>query len=71
MPDIINTLCLYFGRAEHILERAIIKAKSMPSPRDKLEALIEFALSVQNICATVEFSGLTSHLNNSTLVKEL
>ena len=71
VPDIINTFRLYFGRPEHILERAINKAKSMPSPRDKLEVLFEFALNVQNICATMVSCGLESHLNNAMLVKEL
>lgn len=71
VPDIIRTLRLVFGRPEHILERVINKARNMPSPRDKLEALIEFALNVQNICATIESCGLDGHLNNPMLVKEL
>ena len=60
LPDIINKLRLCFGRPEHILERAIIKAKSMPSSGDKLDAIIKFSLSVQVICATMESCGLKS-----------
>lgn len=71
MPDIIQTLRLCFGRPEHLLERAINNAKNMPSPKDKLESIIEFAINVQNICATMESCGLESHLNNPMLVKEL
>ncbi|GBP17521.1 hypothetical protein EVAR_74115_1 [Eumeta japonica] len=71
VPDVIRTLRLCFGRPEHILERVINKARTMPSPRDKLESIIEFAINVQNICATMESCGLESHLNNPMLVKEL
>lgn len=38
---------------------------------DKLETIISFALSVENLCATMETSGLISYLQNPSLLKEL
>jgi len=60
-----------FGRPEHILERIINKAKSTPPIKEKLETLIDFSLSVQNICATMESCQMYTHMHNSFLVKEL
>ncbi|XP_075158026.1 uncharacterized protein LOC142231296 [Haematobia irritans] len=71
VPEIIETLRMCFGRPEHILERAINKARSMPSPKDKLESLIDFALSVKNIVATIESCEMQVYLNNPMIVKEL
>ncbi|XP_036347976.1 uncharacterized protein LOC118757366 [Rhagoletis pomonella] len=71
VPEIIKTLRMCFGRSEHILERAMDKARAMPALKDKLEGLIEFALCVRNICATVEGCQMHIHLHNPRLVKEL
>lgn len=71
VPEIIQTLRMCFGRPEHILERVIAKARSMPVVKDKLDALIEYAMCVRNICATMEGCQLESHLSNPLLVKEL
>ncbi|XP_053968959.1 uncharacterized protein LOC128870369 [Anastrepha ludens] len=71
VPEIIKTLRMCFGRPEHILERAMNKARAMPALKDKLEGLIEFALCVRNICATMEGCQMYMHLHNPLLVKEL
>ncbi|XP_075167473.1 uncharacterized protein LOC142239564 [Haematobia irritans] len=71
VPEIIETLRMCFGRPEHILDRAISKARNMPAIKDKLDALIEYAMCVRNICSTMEGCKLNSHLNNPLLVKEL
>lgn len=71
VPEIIQTLRMCFGRPEHILERVIAKARSMPPIKDKLDALIEYAMCVRNICATMEGCQLLPHLDNPLLVKEL
>ncbi|XP_037828693.1 uncharacterized protein LOC119616432 [Lucilia sericata] len=71
VPEIIRTLRMCFGRPEHILERVISKAKNMPPIKDKLDTLIEYAMCVRNICATMECCQMQSHLNNPLLVKEL
>ncbi|XP_036329696.1 uncharacterized protein LOC118741829 [Rhagoletis pomonella] len=71
VPDVLNTLKMFFGRPEHILERMITKARKIPPPKERLESLIEFALAVRNICATMQTCKLEQHLNNPMLVKEL
>ena len=39
--------------------------------KEKLEAIIDFALAVRNISSTMESCNLIAHLNNPILVKEL
>lgn len=70
VPEIIQTLRMYFGRPEHILERVIEKARKLPSTKEKLESMIDFALSVKNIYSTMEACKMESHMNNPMLVKE-
>ncbi|KAL7739644.1 hypothetical protein ACLKA6_018854 [Drosophila palustris] len=71
VSDVISTLKMFFGRPEHILERMIDRVRKLPPPKDRLESFIDFALAVRNICAMMEASNLTAHLNNPMLVKEL
>jgi len=66
----MSTLKMFFGRPEHILERMIDKVRKLAAPKEKLESIIEYALAVRNICATIEACSLTAHLNNPMLVKE-
>ncbi|GBP02981.1 hypothetical protein EVAR_69129_1 [Eumeta japonica] len=70
VPEIIQTLRMYFGRPEHILERVIEKARQLPPPKDRLESMIDFALAVKNIYSTMETCKMESHMNNPMLVKE-
>nr|XP_043069359.1 uncharacterized protein LOC122322069 [Drosophila bipectinata] len=71
IPEVISTLKMFFGRPEHILERMVEKVRRLAPPKDRLEALIEYALAVRNVCATMEACDLKAHLNNPMLVKEL
>ncbi|KAH8339623.1 hypothetical protein KR067_011866 [Drosophila pandora] len=71
VPDVISTLKMFFGRPEHILERMVEKVRRLAPPKDRLEALIEYALAVRNVCAIMEACDLKAHLNNPMLVKEL
>ncbi|XP_055920797.1 uncharacterized protein LOC129952301 [Eupeodes corollae] len=71
VPDIIKTLRMRFGRPEHVLHAMIAKAKNQAPPKaDKMETLIEYVLAIQNVCAVMEASQMTAHLNNPTLLKE-
>ncbi|XP_055922260.1 uncharacterized protein LOC129953275 [Eupeodes corollae] len=70
VPEIIQTLKMCFGRPEYIIENMIDRARKLPPPKDKLENIIEFALSVSNICSTMEACQMSAHLNNPMLVKE-
>ena len=70
--DIINTLRMLYGRPEIIIYSLQEQIRTGPTPKtDKLESIIEYAVSVQNLCATIEASGLSSHLNNPSLQQEL
>ena len=71
VPEIIYTLKLCFGRPEYILEREIEKARKILPSKDKLEALIDFALCVKNIYFTMEVCEMNDYMNNPMLVKEL
>lgn len=69
--EIIQTLEMCFGRPEHILDSMIEKATKTPPLKDKLDSLIEYALTIRNICSTMEACNLVAHLNNPLLVKTL
>ncbi|XP_075167653.1 uncharacterized protein LOC142239764 [Haematobia irritans] len=69
--EIIQTLEMCFGRPEHILDSMIEKATKIPPLKDRLDSLIEYALTVRNICSTMEACNLVAHLNNPMLVKTL
>ena len=72
VPNIIETLRMLYGRPEVLIHTLLEQIRREPAPKaDKLETIVNFALSVQNLCATVESSGLTAHLNNPTLLQEL
>ncbi|XP_036327401.1 uncharacterized protein LOC118740009 [Rhagoletis pomonella] len=42
-----------------------------PQTTDNLESLVNFALEVQNVCASMKASGLQAHLNNPELEQKL
>lgn len=72
VPDVIQTLRLLFGRPELIINTLLQKIRNEPSPKaEKLDSLIKFSLSVQNLCGTMEASGLMAHLYNPMLMQEL
>lgn len=66
VPGVIKTLRLMFGRPELVIQTLIQKVRSEPAPKP-----ISFAMSVQNLCGTMEASGLQSHLCNPMLLQEL
>jgi len=68
VPRILATLEMRFGRPELIINALLAETDYMPTPsEDKLETIVDFALDVQNIVATMTLSGLSSYLNNPTL----
>lgn len=72
VPDVIATLRMMYGRPEIIIHSLLLKIKGEPTPKlERLESIITFALSVQNLCSTIEASGLTAHLYNPSLLQEL
>ncbi|XP_036347102.1 uncharacterized protein LOC118756446, partial [Rhagoletis pomonella] len=71
VPEIIATLRMCFGRPELIIEHLIEKVQKVPPIKDKLDALIDFALCVRNVYSTMESCHMDAYMNNPMLVKEL
>ncbi|XP_062556741.1 uncharacterized protein LOC134221566 [Armigeres subalbatus] len=72
VQGIINTLKMLYGQPEIIVHSLICKISSLPPIReDRLETLVDFAVSVQNFCATVESCGLDDYMYNVTLLHQL
>jgi len=71
VPEVISTLKTLFGRPDQILDRLIEKAKRISVSKDRLDSIIDYALAVRNICATMEACQLDAHLNNPMLVREM
>ncbi|XP_065365528.1 uncharacterized protein LOC135958553 [Calliphora vicina] len=69
VSEIIQTLEMCFP--EHILDSMIEKATKIPPLKDRLDSIIEYALTIRNICSTMEACNLMAHLNNPLLVKTL
>ncbi|XP_065090559.1 uncharacterized protein LOC135711619 [Ochlerotatus camptorhynchus] len=72
VPGILSTLKMLFGQPEVIIQSLIGKVSSLSSIReDKLETLVDFAVNVQNFCATVDACGLQEYMYNVTLLHQL
>ena len=76
LPDnvsgVIKTLRLLFGRPELIINALLQKIRSDPSPKiEKMETIVQFALSVENLVSTMEAAKLQDHLSNPLLLEEL
>uniref|UniRef100_W8BY74 Uncharacterized protein n=1 Tax=Ceratitis capitata TaxID=7213 RepID=W8BY74_CERCA len=70
--QIIATLQMRFGRPELIIGVLQPQICDLPSPSEsQLESIVDFAVEVQNICATMSASGLTCHLNNPEFEQRL
>ncbi|XP_058452848.1 uncharacterized protein LOC131431259 [Malaya genurostris] len=63
---------MLFGRPEIIVHTLIDKINKLPAPKaDKLNTLVDFALAVRNMVATVKACNLEEHLFNITLLQGL
>ncbi|XP_065094846.1 uncharacterized protein LOC135715533 [Ochlerotatus camptorhynchus] len=63
---------MLFGQPEVIIQSLIRKVGSLsPIREDKLETLVDFAVNVQNFCATVDACGLQEYMYNVTLLHQL
>lgn len=72
VKGIVDTLRMLYGQPEVIVHSLIGKISSLPAIReDRLETLVDFAVSVQNFCATVESCGLEEYMYNVTLLHQL
>ncbi|XP_065075283.1 uncharacterized protein LOC135699027 [Ochlerotatus camptorhynchus] len=72
IQGVMDTLRMLYGQPEVIVHSLIAKISSLPAIReDRLETLVDFAVSVQNFCATVELCGLEDYMYNVTLLHQL
>ncbi|XP_054087075.1 uncharacterized protein LOC128921986 [Zeugodacus cucurbitae] len=70
--QIMATLQMRFGRPELIISVLQRQIYELPPPSEShLESIVDFAVEVQNICATMSVSGLISHLNNPEFEQRL
>lgn len=68
----LSTLKMLFGRPEIIVHCLIEKINKIPAPKaDRLNTLVDFALAVRNMVATVRACNLEEHLYNISLLQGL
>ncbi|XP_055604250.1 uncharacterized protein LOC129752501 [Uranotaenia lowii] len=72
LNSIISTLKMLYGRPEIIVRTLIQKIQVLPAPKaEKLQTLVDLAIEVRNLVATVKACKLDDHLYNVTLLQEL
>ncbi|XP_062715999.1 uncharacterized protein LOC134291796 [Aedes albopictus] len=72
VSSVISTLKMLYGRPEAIVQAAIRKIRSLPSPQvEKLDTVVNFALTVENLVATIEACGIEDFVYNASLKMEL
>ncbi|XP_017467025.1 PREDICTED: uncharacterized protein LOC108359612 [Rhagoletis zephyria] len=72
VSQIIDTLRMKFGRPELIIAVLVTRIREIPVVKEnRLEALVDLALEVQNVCATMKASNMLCYLNNPELEQEL
>lgn len=72
LESVLATLKMLFGRPEIIVHSLIQKIHALPAPKpDKLGTLIDFAIAVRNMVATVQNCNLDEHLCNISLLQSL
>ncbi|XP_062705726.1 uncharacterized protein LOC134287612 [Aedes albopictus] len=72
VSGVLSTLKMLFGQPEVIIQSLIEKVSSLPAIReDKLDTLVDFAVHVQNFCATVDACGLQEYMYNVSLLHQL
>lgn len=72
LNQVLATLKMLFGRPEIIVHSLLQKINNLPAPKaDRLGTLVDFALAVRNMVATVKACALEEHLCNLTLLHSL
>lgn len=70
--SVMTTLKMLFGRPEAIVHAVTKKIRALPSPNiDKLETIVNFALNVENLCATIQACEVSDFIYNASLRFEL
>ncbi|XP_058459679.1 uncharacterized protein LOC131435621 [Malaya genurostris] len=72
VSSIIETLRRLYGRPELLVKHLLTKVRRLEAPKpERLDSLINFGLTVQQLCDHLEAANLKSHLANPTLLEEL
>lgn len=72
MNSALSTLKMLFGRPEIIVHSLIQKINMIPAPEaENFNSLVDFALAVRNLVATVQACNIVEHLYNITLLQGL
>ncbi|XP_058811204.1 uncharacterized protein LOC131676095 [Topomyia yanbarensis] len=72
VAGVISTLKMLYGRPETIIQAIVRKVRSLPSPRiENLETLVNFSLTVENLCATIQACEVDDFVYNASLRYEL
>ncbi|XP_058811174.1 uncharacterized protein LOC131676064 [Topomyia yanbarensis] len=72
VPHVINTLRTLYGRPELLIRTLIEKVQRAPAPRhDRLETVMEFGLTVQNLVDHLKTANQFMHLSNPVLMQDL
>ncbi|XP_058811282.1 uncharacterized protein LOC131676179 [Topomyia yanbarensis] len=72
VAGVLSTLKMLYGRPEAIVQAVIKKIRSLPSPSiEKLETVVNFALTVENLVATIQACEVSDFVYNASLRYEL
>ncbi|XP_062710797.1 uncharacterized protein LOC134288888 [Aedes albopictus] len=72
VADILSTLKMLYGRPEAIVQSIVRKIKNLPPPNtENLETVVNFALTVKNMIATIRACEVTDFIFNASLRYEL
>ncbi|XP_062541184.1 uncharacterized protein LOC134209208 [Armigeres subalbatus] len=72
VAGVMSTLKMLYGRPEAIIQAIIRKVRSLPPPNmEKLETVVNFALTVENLVATIQACEVGDFVYNSSLRYEL
>lgn len=72
VSGVLSTLKMLYGKPETIIHAITMKIRSLPPPdMNKLETLVNFALSVENLCATIDACDVEEFMYNASLRYEL
>ncbi|XP_055613505.1 uncharacterized protein LOC129759945 [Uranotaenia lowii] len=72
VTGVISTLKMIFGRPETIIHAMIARIRTLTPPNiDRLETIVNFALTVENLCANIEACGVPDFVYNASLRIEM
>ncbi|XP_055542826.1 uncharacterized protein LOC129728414 [Wyeomyia smithii] len=72
VAGVMSTLKMLYGRPEAIVQAIVKKVRTLPSPNlDRLETVVNFALTVENLVATIQVCEVHDFVYNASLRYEL